>query len=132
MGKLFAILLSGTLISCTSVVVPNTKMCVVAGVMIGGAQCAYSDPEDNRIENLSFEELVQLLEGTPASETAPAIEAALIIPAEDFKNLKTAMEQACQKLKAACSKETRQKLEQVSAKIDDLQKRVAAKKKRKG
>jgi hypothetical protein len=118
--KLLTILLvsCGTIASC--VTVPSTKVCAVAGKMAGGAVCA--ETETNVQTQLDLDELIDLLEpqeartcvpvpgmsvcasrqvGTPVA--LPKRGAALIISADDFAKIKTALEQACRELGNSCS-----------------------------
>lgn len=91
--NLFGLML---LASC-SVQVPNIRVCAVAGKMLAGANCAYTLSDKKEIMN--FEQLVLFLEATP--DSGPAI----CSSAEDWGRLKTALEQACEKLGSGCTYE---------------------------
>lgn len=108
------------LTSCTHVQIPNVKVCAVAGVTAAGADCVHSLSDET--EQLTLDQLIAMLE----PQLDPPRGAAMIISSEDFTRLKTAMEQACAKLKG-CTKE----VDKVNVKVEGLQAKVADKKRRK-
>lgn len=57
--------------------------------------------------------------------------AAICMSAEDFTKLKTALEQACEKLRG-CSKEVETEIYRMSGRIEALQAKVKAKRPRRG
>ena len=101
---------------------------------MNGADCAYTLSDDT--EEMTLDEFIEFLE--PQEEKrdplnqqvvlAPARSGALCQSAEDWMKLKTALTQACEKLKKACSKELKESLHQVSCRIDGLQEKVSYKK----
>lgn len=113
MRKLFLSLLLG-LSGCT-VTLPNARVCTVAGTMSAGANCAYMNTPE--IEQLDLDQWMAFLE--PNAETQKS--GALCISDKDFRDIKTALEQACSKMGTACTKDTKKNLAQVSAKIDLIQ-----------
>lgn len=97
--------------------------------MTGGADCAYT--LDDRTEELTLDEWIAFLEPKQATETAPARGAAICQSAEDWNKLKTALEQACEKMGRWCTREVQTRAEAVTARVDALQAKVAAKAPRK-
>lgn len=100
----FASLCSALLLAaCTTIKLPNTPVCAVAGTMSAGADCAYTLTDETY--SLSFDEWIDYLE--PQSDrpdpkapgkTLPARGGALCLPSEGWAGFKTALEQACRKL----------------------------------
>lgn len=74
-----------TLVSCGTVVVHNVKGCSVAGVIQAGADCAESLTQKK--SEMTFEEYVTFLEA-----------GAIAFSVEDVQEMKTALDQACQKI----------------------------------
>lgn len=111
------------LCSCTTVQLPDARVCAVAGVLAGGMDCARTLSPD--VDTMTLEQTIEFLEPT---ETRGA---ALCMSAEDFGKLKTALEVACEKLGRACSKEVRENLRSVASRVDGLQSRVIAKRRKK-
>lgn len=85
--------------SCGSVKLHDTRACAIAGVVEAGADCVTS--LSGKKYQLTFDELIDLLQ--PNEERGGAI----IIPVEDFIELKNTIEIACKKLR--CKKETKEK-----------------------
>lgn len=83
------------------------RVCSVAGTLMAGANCAFTGHDEN-IE-LSMSELIKFLE-----------DGALIVSSEDYKRNKTAAEQACYKLGAACGFEVRKALEDADKRIQTI------------
>jgi len=94
--KSLLILLSTILISsCGSINIHDTKACSVAGKVSAGANCvtALSGVKSQ----LSFDELIDLLES-----------GAIIVPVNDFVNMKGDLEAACVRIK--CNKKVKKKI----------------------
>lgn len=110
---------------CSTVQVPNTEACSVAGVLIAGADC--SETTSNRTRSMSMAEFLDWLE--PQAEvrdekgnvTRKSRAGALCQSAEDYKRQKTAMEQACYKLGKMCSYEIKQLIHEMDKRIEKLQ-----------
>lgn len=98
--------------SCGTVQVPNTEVCVVAGKLLAGADCAFTLHGNSR--SMTMEEFIVWLE--PSTEKGPA----LCQSATDWNKQKTALEQACKILGNKCTFES--ELRMVSARIDALTK----------
>ncbi len=120
MWKLFLSL--SVLISGCSITVPSTKVCMVAGLMVAGADCVETLSEKK--STMTFDEFVTFLEPTDLRAGA------LCQSAEDWTKQKTAIQQLCKKLGNMCDYETQKTIEQVSARVDGLQRKVSAKKKK--
>ena len=99
-----SILLSLWLIttSCSTVQIPDTEFCAVAGVIYAGADCAHTIKDQPR--SMSRDEFFDFLE---PNETKGA---ALCQSATDAEKLKTALEQACKILGNKCTYEQKQAL----------------------
>lgn len=95
MRRLYPLLFVSLLSACTHVMVPNARICSVSGVMAAGADCGYTLTD--KIERIDLDALIKLLE--PDLEASPPHAGALIISADDFRRYKTALDQACSKLK---------------------------------
>ena len=109
-GKLLTISLLSlclTTFSCGNITIHDTKICTVSGVLSAGTSCvnAVSGIKTNQ----TFEELIESLE--PTQERAGAV----IIPMNDFIDLKTSLEQAC--VYVRCSKK---KLNMIIKNIEGL------------
>lgn len=89
--------------------------------MAAGADCAETLSDETK--SLTLDEFLGFL------EPAPPRGAALCMSAEDFTRLKTALEQACQKLGTACKAEAKAQIRDVAFRVSRLQERVAAKRK---
>src|SRR5689334_11961796 len=100
---LLCLSLSALLLSCAGVEIPNTRVCVVAGKLSAGGDCAYTGSATT--EQMSFEEFVDFLEAREErpdpkdpAKRLPAKGAALCQSSEDWTRAKTALEQACKLL----------------------------------
>lgn len=87
-------LIFSTLPSCGTIKIHDTLVCTTAGVVDAGANCtrAVSGVQTE----LNFEEFIDMLE--PNESHGPAV----VIPLNDFVDLKSEIEQACVYLK--CTK----------------------------
>lgn len=110
------------LLSGCTVMLPDARICSASGTLSAGMDCAYT--VSDKMEELSLEQSIEFLE----PQLDPPRGAALCMSSEDFSKVKTAIEQACKKLGTSCRKETRESIEEVASRFDDLQSRVAAKK----
>lgn len=110
-----------SLLSACTVSLPDVRVCAVAGQMSAGMDCAYTNSE--KTEEMNLDQAVAFLE----PQLDPARGAAMCMSSEDFSKLKTAIEQLCKKVGAACSKEAKENIERVSQNVDGLQARVRAK-----
>jgi hypothetical protein len=72
--------------SCT-IAIKDTKACTVSGVLSAGVNCV--NAVSGTKTQMSFEELVEMLE--PTSERAGAV----IIPFDDYIEIKKTIESAC-------------------------------------
>ncbi len=123
--KLFLIL-CGLQASCSTITIPNSKVCTVAGAMSAGADCAYT--LDSKTEEMTLDEFLDFLE--PKEEVIdpitkkiiePARGGALCTPVSDFNAQKTALEQACEALGSKCSYEIKEAIQKVSNNVTALQ-----------
>ncbi len=73
--------------SCGTVTLKDTKACTVSGVLSAGVNCV--NAVSGTKTQLTFEELVDMLE--PTSERAGAV----IIPFDDYIEIKKTIESAC-------------------------------------
>jgi predicted ATP-grasp superfamily ATP-dependent carboligase len=101
-----------TLSSCGSVTIHDSNVCAIAGVVSAGANC-------NTIisgikTQLDEDELIKMLE--PNKDRAGAI----IIPAKDFVDIKTSLEQACVLLKNRCTEEVKKNIKLISKNLELL------------
>lgn len=116
---LFLFLCTLAVSSCTSVQLPDARVCAVAGVLAGGMDCARTlSPE---VDSMTLNQTIEFLEPTDTRG------AALCMSADDFGKLKSALEIACEKLGRACSKEVQESLKSVTGRVSRLQSRVIAK-----
>ena len=110
LSKLSLLFLTFNITSCGTVKIHDTKICTVAGAMSAGANCTRAVSGERT--QLNFEELVDML--LPTEAHGPAV----IIPLNDFVDLKNELEQACVYLK--CKKRERKKLESTMSNINKL------------
>ena len=120
MSLLAALLLSG----CAHITVPNTEVCSVAGLIDAGADCVQTIQNTRRSMDLA--ELIVFLEAQPEYVDTDGVYhsargAAFIMSADDFNKMKTALEQACEKLGNQCTYEMRMTYQNVKNNIDSLQ-----------
>ena len=108
-NKLFIVLLSLTLSSCSSVTIPDSKICSVAGLMSAGADC--TTYLSHTRTSMTFNEFIDFLEPTPAQGGA------VCMTLNDFISTKTAIEQACVLLGSQCTKEIKKKLRSLNSEI---------------
>jgi len=107
-------LLALSFIGC--VTVPNVTVCSVAGYLSDcastvGSTCAICAQTQTTVTSqLTFPQLLEFLEAQPATPTAPAHGAAIIISDADWSALETALEQACRELGPDCKTEVSQAL----------------------
>jgi len=114
--SLSLILLSG----CT-VMVPDSRLCSVAGIMAGGGYCVHTQTDE--MENLTPKEFYAFLEPDEATLKG----AAICMSTVDFANLQIAIEQACRKLGASCSREVKEEVQKVSARVTRLREKSSKK-----
>jgi len=109
-SKLLWLFIIFSTVSCGSLKVHDTEVCSVAGVLSAGVSCtrAVTGVKTEK----TFEELIDMLE--PNEERGGAV----IIPLNDFVDLKTTLEQAC--VYVRCSKATKKKLNNVIKNINNL------------
>lgn len=91
-GKLSTISLLGLLFiisSCGSVTIHDSKVCTVSGRVIAGANCVSA--VSGTKTQLDFDQLIDMLEPSEAEDRAGAV----IIPFNDFIEIKKQTEQAC-------------------------------------
>lgn len=114
-------LLSLVLISTCScaVVVPNTKVCAVAGVLQAGAVC--TETLTGVESEMTFEEFVAWVEPdvTPGQERGPAV----LMSSKDYAEAQTALEQACRVLGARCTPAVKKTIRTVKRNVDKLRQR---------
>lgn len=102
------VLLSG----CSGLVIPDARICSVAGVMSAGMDCATT--VSGKTETLNLDQSIAFLE--PSTERGGA----MCMSTEDFTKLKMLIEQACDRLGRACTREVKKNIETVSHRIDGL------------
>lgn len=128
------LVVSALLSACSQIPVKETKVCGVAGVLQAGANCALTFSKIPEKESqMTFEEFVEFLEPQPErvvnGKKLPARGAALCQSADDWNAHATALQQACEKLKSACTYEMRKQIESVTTNLASLQKKNSAAKK---
>lgn len=96
--------------------IPNTKVCSVAGVMAAGAICGYTLSDTT--EDLTLAEFMEFL-----SPQSPEVGPALCVSTDDFAKLQIALEQACSKLGNKCTKEAQDQLKQVGNRLKKISKK---------
>ena len=83
--------------SSSCITVPNVKTCAVAGVLLAGADCAWTNTRTT--SELSFNELIEMLEPKLCEfEGCTERAGAIFMSSEHYKRQKTALEKACKKL----------------------------------
>lgn len=98
-------------LSACAVKFPDVKTCTVAGVILAGADCDYTGHAEP--SEMGMEAFINWLED----------EQALCVSSKDYVRQKSAAEQACTKLGPSCSYEVRKSLEEMSGRIDKIQKK---------
>jgi hypothetical protein len=106
------------ILSGCTVLLPDVKICSVAGNMSAGADCAQTGSD--KTEEMNFEQFINFLE----PQVNPDRGAAMCLSSVDFSLIKSALEKACKSLGNNCTKETQEKLEKFSGRMDGLQERV--------
>lgn len=89
--------LSLSLLTSSCVTIPDIKVCTVAGSIAVGADCATTN--SGQASELDREGFVEFL--LPVIDVRPG---AMCTSAHDFKRIKTALEQCCERL-GKCSEE---------------------------
>lgn len=109
-SKLLWLFITFSTVSCGSLKVHDTEVCNVAGVLSAGVSCtrAVSGVKTEK----TFEELIDMLE--PNEERGGAV----VIPLNDFVDLKTTLEQAC--VYVRCKKSVKKKLNNVIQNLNNL------------
>lgn len=100
-GKLSTISFLGLLFltsSCGSITIHDSKVCTVSGKVLAGANCVTA--VSGQKTQLDFDQLIDMLEPNENEERAGAV----IIPFNDFIEIKKQIEIACTKLK--CKKKS--------------------------
>lgn len=99
--------------------IPNTKVCVVSGVLLNGADCAYTLSDDT--ESMDFDQFMEFLEAQPErpdpghpGQSLPARGGALCQSADDWNAQKTALEMLCKRFKGACTYELKSAVARVT------------------
>lgn len=117
--------LAVSLSACNGIRIENTTVCTVAGKLSAGMICA--ETLTPKTGDLSFEQAVEFLEPQferpdPAQpgKVLPARAGALCQSSADWNKMKTALEQACEKMGDNCSKDIRTDLKSFSAKTAGL------------
>lgn len=98
------------LTSCGTIKIHDTKVCTVAGKLSAGANCTKA--VSGAKTQITFEELIDMLE--PGENRGPAV----VIPMNDFVDLKTELESACIYLR--CKKSDKKKLQKLIANLNEL------------
>lgn len=124
-NKRLLAVLSVLLLSC-STSIPNTKVCVVAGSAINGADCAYTLTDE--IDAMTFEEFMEFLEPqdthqAPDGHIVVAKAGALCQSASDWNAQKTALEELCRKYKGACSYQVQTAVKRVNQLVEISEKK---------
>lgn len=106
------VMLMTLLFGCTSVVVPDTEVCAVSGLMSAGADCSHTLAKPPQTRSMDLDEWINFLE--PQKEVRDPVHgsliraqhgAALCQSSEDWNKQKTALEQACKLLGSKCTYE---------------------------
>lgn len=94
------------------VTIKDARTCSVAGSLLGGGICAHTLTAET--EDLTMDEFIDFLEAKgerpdpkDPSKTIPAKAAAICMSAEDWKIMKTELEEACREMGSRCSLETK-------------------------
>lgn len=98
------------LTSCGTIKIHDTKVCTVAGKLSAGANCTRA--VSGQKAQITFEDLIDMLE--PTEDHGPAV----IIPMNDFVDLKTELESACVYLR--CKKSDKKKLAKLIRNINEI------------
>lgn len=118
---LLALLMVLTSFGC-AVQIPNTRFCAVAGVEEAGMDCFHTLSDEE--ETIPPGKIKDFLEARPEIKDSKgkviqeAHGAAICQPMEDWGAEHTALEQACQKLGAACTYEIKQLIDNVTKKVN--------------
>lgn len=96
-------LLSFMLINSGCVTVPDVRGCSVAGTLSAGGICAHNI--STATEDLTFDEFLDFLSATPATDTAPEKGAAVCYSQNDDAKMKVVIETMCRMLGNKCSYE---------------------------
>lgn len=116
--KIILLNFGALLVSCTTLKSPNLKGCQVAGILAGGAYCAYTQTEET--QNLTAQEFIKFLEPDLVTEEPGAV----CIPFSDVMKMKIFIAQACRKLGNSCTKEMKDELKKTSDRITNLAERT--------
>lgn len=81
--------------ACKRVLVPDVKICSVAGILAAGANCSSTGHDEN--SEMDVKELIDFFE-----------DGAMCMSADDRRKEKTAIEQACYSLGDRCTFEMKQ------------------------
>lgn len=108
--KFAAISCLALLSSCKKIHIEDATECIVAGVLMAGADCATTN--SSQVSELDFEQFVEFLEPQPErpdpknpGKTLPARAGAVCRSDDDFTAQKTALESACALLRNRCTPE---------------------------
>lgn len=96
--------------SCGTLRIPDALICTTPGVLEAGANCTRAVTGVQT--QLTFEELIDMLE--PSEDRGPAV----IIPLNDFVDIKTELEKAC--VYMICTKKQKQSKKKIIDNINKL------------
>lgn len=91
--------------------------------MTAGAVCAYADSDVT--EEMNLDQFIEFLE---PKTTPPERAGAVCVSSADYAALKTVIDQLCRKAGASCTKEAKENIRQVSARIERMQAKAKLKK----
>ncbi len=127
--KLFAIWAcsASLLSSCSSIPIPNARICGVSGVFAAGMDC--TKILTGEISQMNVNETLDWLEPSPQhpdpsdpTKIIPARGAAICQSVDDWNAFKTALEQACTALGDKCDREAKSNFEWAKYSSSSLQK----------
>ncbi len=102
----------GLVVLSSCVTIPNTMVCTAAGRLSVGAICA--ETLTAKTSDMTFDQYIAFLEPQPAISGLPERSGALCQSSDDWNKMKTALEQACRELGAACSNDTKASIANLS------------------
>lgn len=118
--SLLCVSLLSLTVSCT-VLVPDSRLCSVAGIMAGGGYCVHTQTEDEEL--LTPSQFYAFLE----PDTTTGKGAAICMSTDDFAKLQIALEQACRKLGASCTKEVKEQMQSLDKRVGRLREKSSKK-----
>lgn len=113
------------LTSCNNVTVPDVKLCTVAGIIQGGADCnttfSHVPSEMSQKELLEFlEPKYESIDPKDPKKKIPGRAGAILISADDWTKVAIFFEQACRALGSRCTPEMLEKIANVKDVADKL------------